>query len=124
MRKPPAEIRTSEVVLDGRFQHSLSLVRTPPLLRFVITGDDWKTLDALDQLEDQPKPGERVIVAERKEVNPVHFKFSGKDKHKSGWYKWVKYVSLEDQPPEDVVRDTAKWQEWAQQRWANRDKSS
>ena len=36
-----------------------------PLPRLVLTGTDWGTLDALDQLDDAPKAGEYVIAAEK-----------------------------------------------------------
>lgn len=105
------------MVLDLYPGTALMIRRAPPLLRFVVTGDDSRTLDALDQLDDTPKPGERVIVARReKEATPCHMKFGGKAKGNSGWYLMVKYTSVADPPPDAVVRDTERWRDWCRER--------
>lgn len=117
--KPPAKrYKAYHVTLDDRHAHTLTLRRAPPYLRFVMAGDDWKTLDALDQLDDEPKPEERVIVAERVEQTPCHIRAS--DKAKCGWHMQVKYTSIADQPPELVSRTTSLWQAWCQQRWSEK----
>lgn len=111
MAKPPSRYRAFRVVLDGREQHALTVRRAPPFVRFVVE-PGGSPRDCLDQLDDEPKPGERVVAAKVMTEMPVHFKFSGKDKAKSGWYLCVHYNSVEPQPPEAVLRQTDLWWQW------------
>lgn len=126
MPKPPvSRYRGFEVVLDHLFKLSFAVRRLPPFMRFVaVDTKDGKilSLDALDQFDDVAEPDERVIVAEKGEVNSVHFLYRGKDKHKTGWYLWAKYTSIPDPPPDAVIRDREAWREWCRQRWAKREK--
>lgn len=110
---PPKRYRACEVVLDGRHHLTLTLAAAPDLLRFV-SGDGMKTLDALDQPGDAPKPEEAVVVAKRVRANTVHARYGGKDRIKSGWYLWAHYETLTEQPPDEVARDNDKWDAWAE----------
>jgi hypothetical protein len=116
--RPPRLFRAFEVQLDLYPGSPLMVKRAPLYLRFVRRGDDSRTLDCLDQLDDEPKPAEEVIAAERVSSSAVHYKFAGRDKHKSGWYLWVQYAKLPDQPPPEVLRDTASWRQWCRDRAA------
>lgn len=102
----------------GSARGPLVLKRAPRLLRFVLTGSDWKTLDALDQLDDEPKPEERVIAAERRGgYGAVHT--DGRDKQgrrTAEWYTTADYEYIPDQPPQDVLRDRARWEAWCWER--------
>lgn len=96
----------------GQSRGGLALRRTPKYLRFVVTGTDWKTLDALDQLDDTPAAGERVIVAEKAETSRVHL-YGVRNGRRTGWYEtMVTYTPVADPPADDVARDTAKYQAW------------
>lgn len=105
-------------LVHGTVRGPLVLKRAPLLLRFVLTGADWKTLDALDQPGDEPKPGERVIAAERRGgFGSVHV--DGRDRkgrRTAEWYTTADYESVPDQPPQEVLRDRAEWEAWCWQR--------
>lgn len=96
----------------------LLLKRQPRLLRFVLTGTDWGTLDALDQLDDTPKAGEYVIAAEKRDESSVHFSGTRNGKRAGWWERAATYESVPDQPPQDVLRDTERWRTWCQERIA------
>jgi hypothetical protein len=67
---------------------------------------DW---DALDQLEDEAKPTEAIIVYRRRddrEITKYHLKFSGKAKRESGFigarttaYLAINRVTTRSAPP-------------------------
>jgi hypothetical protein len=102
----------------GTLRGPLTLKRVPRFLRFVVTGTDWTTLDALDQLDDTPREGEHVIAAEKRDESSVHL-----DGYKNGrrcgwWERTATYEPVPDPPPQDVLRDTAKWQAWCVERLA------
>mgnify|MGYP000626702823 CR=1 FL=1 len=96
----------------------LLLKRQPRFLRFVITGTDWETLDALDQLGDTPRDGEYVIAAEKRDESSVHFSGYRDGKRAGWWERTATYQSVPDQPPQDVLRDTDRWRAWAAERAA------
>jgi hypothetical protein len=90
----------------------LELQRVPLLLRVVRdchTGQ-W---DALDQLDDKPKPSE-VIHLYLRSGTPQRIQV--KADRKAGGCRWLwhgEYMHLPDQPIIDVLRDNAAWQAWA-----------
>jgi hypothetical protein len=99
----------------GSLRGPLTLKRhpLPKFLRFVLTGSDWKTLDALDQLDDAPRPGEFVIAAVKADESSVHFDGYRGGKRAGWWERTATYERVPDQPPQDVLTDTARWQAWA-----------
>lgn len=95
----------------------LMLHRSPKLLRVVISPRG--RVDALDQLDDEPRPKEKVSVYERVgEPFRVHIRMSPRSA--SGYYAQATYKYLDEQPAADVIRDTHGWREWAVQFEANR----
>lgn len=90
----------------------LNLRRAPLYLRVVfsrVTGE-W---DALDQLDDAPGPKELVYVYRLvEEGERYHLKFSGKQRHLSGWHASAVYEPVPEPPDAATVRDTASWRAW------------
>jgi hypothetical protein len=81
-------------------------------LRVVI--DESGVVDALDQLDDHPKQSETVIAYRRVKdtLTNFHLRCGRESKLKSGWYQAAQYRVIEQQPSEETLRDTAKWQAW------------
>lgn len=96
----------------GSTRGPLTLRRTPRFPRFVLTGTDWSTLDALDQLDDTPRPGERVIAAEKRDESSVHYDGVRNGRRFGEWHRTATYVPVPDPPPQDVLRDTERWRAW------------
>jgi hypothetical protein len=98
--------------LDGPAAgQTLMLKRAPKYLRAVqaATGD-W---DALDQLIDTPRAGERV-VAYRMVEGPfrAHICARGRNRSASGWYEGGRYRVCDSQPTDEQLRETAAWRAW------------
>jgi hypothetical protein len=99
--------------LDGPAEgESLALRRIPVLLRVVRsrTGN-W---DALDQLDDEPKPTETITIYRRRddlEVSKYHVR--SRCRCESGFYWTASYSVLPEQPTDDQVRATSSWRAWA-----------
>ncbi len=102
------------------FRGELLLQRIPKFLRFTASQNEpqdgfhetkW---DALDQLDDQPKPDETIIVGVLSNQSRVHIdRVDKKTRRRIGeWINMVEYHVHPTPPPEDVLRDTAKWQAW------------
>lgn len=87
----------------------LELRRIPTLLRVVQQG---KEFDALDQLDDEPRVGEKITVYRRVKQGRVHICNRGRGK-RSGWYFTASYRVLQRQPADDQVRTTEAWRQWA-----------
>ena len=101
--------------LDGPAQGvTLYLKRAPVYLRAVQGPDgpthtgDW---DALDQLDDSPRSGERVVVY-RLEGEPTWMHVNRRGRHGSGVFRGGNYRVVTPQPAEDQVRSTSAWQRW------------
>jgi hypothetical protein len=98
----------------GQIQYgpAIELKRAPLYLRFVTTGDDWKTLDALDMPEDVAKPGETMVAAKCVNRNRMHL--DGRDKRKriAEWIATADYQYLDPQPKQETMRDARKWNAW------------
>jgi hypothetical protein len=96
--------------LDGpALDAVLDLQRAPKLLRVVISPAG--EVDALDQLDDEPKPREKLYAYQRiGEPTQMHLRCS-KPK-RSGWYMSARYRLVQDQPIDAVMRDNKAWQEW------------
>jgi hypothetical protein len=91
---------------------SLILRRAPLLLRVVRSAaGEW---DALDMLDDAPKPRESVhvyrMVADR---GAMHLSYRTPGGYRRGTRSaWADYAYLADQPADADVRDTARWRAW------------
>lgn len=89
----------------------LMLARTPKYLRFVF---DIKanTFDALDQLDDKPKPGEKIVAGIKMNEGSVHVDGVRNGRRFGEWYATASYDACEVQPDAETIRDAAKWQAW------------
>jgi hypothetical protein len=86
------------------------LKRAPLFLRVVTKG---KSIDALDQLEDTPKPDETIFVYKLiGTMGAIHLNRSG---GRGGFYQMATYRFLSDQPQDAEVRETDAWQAWTRQ---------
>lgn len=99
--------------LDGPAagQH-LTFLRTPIILRVV--RDRNGTWDALNNLEDTPKPTEKIFVYRLvRRTGTMHA--SCRPRSKSFWSAIAEYCLCEQQPPTDRdARDTAAWRAWTE----------
>ena len=99
--------------LDGPAEGtSLSLRRAPVFLRVVIDAD--KTVDALDQFDDQAKPSETIYVYRRVEYTGQAFV---RTRGRGGGCRReaiAKYRLNDVQPNNEVLRDNDWWREWAE----------
>ncbi len=95
----------------------LSLGRCPLYLRVThhLAGDGAHTFDALDQLDDRPDPAEEVWAYKKASDDGwVHYDYTDKQGRRRGRTEQLaSYAYLYEQPPEDVLRDNAKWAAWA-----------
>lgn len=89
----------------------LACKRAPQFLRLVQSeSGEW---DALDQLNDEPEAGEKIVVYVLVSYKgQVHICSRTKGNDTSGWYAWASYKVVAEQPGDDIARDTAKWREW------------
>ena len=101
-------------LLDGPAEgNSLKLRRAPVFLRVVIDND--RSVDALDRLEDVPQDDESIYVYKiRPETfGRYHLLVRGKNaRTHGGWWQSGDYDLFDDQPEDEILRDTAKWREW------------
>lgn len=93
----------------------LQLARVPLFLRFTVIGKTW---DALDQVDDQPNPGEELIAAKLSGRGTVHIDRTVKGKRVGEWIPTADYDPCEEQPSQDVMRSTVLWREWCHARKA------
>jgi hypothetical protein len=85
----------------------LMLNRSPIFLRVVEKDGKW---DALDQWEDSPRPGESIHVYQRVgEAGTCHIYARGGG---GGFFSAGDYEHVAEQPSDEDVRNTAKWQAW------------
>lgn len=96
----------------------LGLRRAPAILR-VVVNPQTKDIDALDQLSDSPEAGETIHVYKLRDgkAGRVHLCYRGRNRSQSGWYATGDYDFVET-PPDDKVRDPARWAEYAAQMFA------
>lgn len=92
---------------------ALELSRAPLLLRVVeargVATDRW---DALDRLDDQPRPEERIYVYRRRGAPMTGFIDGTKYR---GQFLAATYVLFEEQPATDAeARTTEAWRAWAE----------
>jgi hypothetical protein len=96
----------------------LALRRSPLYLRVV--RDAEGKFDALDRLDDEPAAGEALFAYRLvKSDGVVHLSMTDRRGRRcGGFYAMAGYAVVEDQPPDEVMRDTEKWREWATARHA------
>lgn len=100
---------------------TLMCSRAPLFLRVVHATDsreneqEW---DALDQLDDQPRRGERCYVYKKSDdYGIVHY--CGRDKNGKRFGRTENHADYElyvAQPDDVILRDNEKWREWVQAR--------
>jgi hypothetical protein len=99
--------------LDGPAKGQfLNLERLPHFLRVVRSVDGaW---DALDQLDDDPKPDESIYAYVMVgEPGVMHVDFRDKRGKRQGrWSKTATYRLFEPQPSDGVMRETEFWRAW------------
>lgn len=97
--------------LDGPAEgKTLMLHRAPFFLRAVQAPDG--TWDALDQLDDEPKPDERIVLYQL-EGEPTWMHVCRSPRSQSGMYRGGTYRLAANPPDEATLRDRRKWQWWA-----------
>ena len=103
----------TSVSLDYPGAASMLVHRVPKYLRFTTRMVDGKQLwDALDQLDDESTPDEVLLAAKLVRKGNVHVDGVRKGKRFSEWIETARYVPLEPQPSQDVMRSTSAWQKF------------
>jgi hypothetical protein len=87
----------------------LMLKRSPLYLRVTQNG---KSFDALDQLTDEPKAGEKVFAYER--IGEGGMMHVNSRKGGGGFFTFATYGFIEAQPVADALTEQAKWRQWCQ----------
>jgi hypothetical protein len=100
------------IFLDGPAAGvNLDLRRSPIMLRVV--QDARGNWDALDQLDDEPKPGESIHVYKlAKHRGTIHICARGRGKNLSGWYQMADYGFFAEQPGDQHTRTAGAWAAW------------
>ena len=100
---------------DGpAMNHVLELERSPLYLRVV--EDEDGGIDALDALEDEATPGEKIYAYRRDGEPSYGFSCSrGKGCKK---FSMVTYNLHTEQPTDDEARDVEKWKAWTAAQYA------
>ena len=87
----------------------LMLKRSPLYLRVT---QDGRSFDALDQLDDAPKPGEKVFAYAR--VGAFGMMHVNSRKSCGGFFTFASYSFIEAQPIADALVEQEKWRQWCQ----------
>ena len=93
---------------------ALRLARTPKYLRFVCSNlaSKWRdSLDALDQLDDEPKE-EYILAAVIDRKGNIHVDGIENGCRFGRWELYVTYRLVEPQPSQELMRDREQWQAW------------
>jgi len=89
----------------------LGLRRAPLFLRVVV--DPKGEVDALDQLDDKPRPSETVTVYRLVENRGmVHVCSRSKGKNTGGYFAMATYEVCPEQPDAETARSATGWPEW------------
>lgn len=95
--------------LDGPAMGQVLLLRRSPLFLRVVQaqGGEW---DALDQLDDTPKPREKLFVYRLvKTEGRIHICRRG---GRGGMYSRALYTLHDTQPADETLRLTRMWRDW------------
>lgn len=91
---------------------TLMLKRAPRFLRVV---EENGQFDALDQLDDEPRPNENIYAYERVgEVGMIHIN-AGRKNH-GGLFTMATYRYIKDQPKDINMRNRDQWQLWCKKK--------
>jgi hypothetical protein len=94
--------------LDGPAAGVTLLLGKAPFLLRVVKGEEW---DALDQFDDEPRPGEEIFVYVRVTTpTTVHVDFSRP--RRGGWYQAADYRLCAIQPTRKEAEDAGEWRAW------------
>jgi hypothetical protein len=89
---------------------TLMLKRAAVFLRVVESNGTW---DALDQLDDTPKPEEKIYAYQIiGKPGMMHLNRGG---GRSGWYAIASYRLISPQPSDTEMRSTDAWWDWTEQ---------
>lgn len=96
------------------FRGSLSLRRVPKYLRFTCRGigSCSRQWDALDQLDDEPEPGEKLFAAVLASQSSVHLDRTVRGRRVGEWIPTASYDLVPNPPAQEILRDRAQWQQW------------
>ncbi len=99
--------------LDGPAAgQTLTLQRTPVLLRVVHVGEN---VDALDQLDDLASSNESITVYRMTDA-PSHCHVDYRDpktgRRRGEWRRMATYAVLPEQPDDATLRDNEAWKAW------------
>ena len=101
------------ILRGGPADGAYAVTRAPLFLRAVVSPSGEK--DVLDQLDDEPRHGERISVYRRTSTpDQVGMVFICRGRS-SGAYASAKYEHLPDVDGQ-AVRETAAWRSWVSQR--------
>lgn len=89
------------------------LQRSPVFLRVTEQAGEF---DALDQIEDAPRPSERLYCYRRVGA-PGRCHILHREKKKSGWYSVGTYELVDPQPSDEQMRDREAWRKWTREHW-------
>lgn len=97
---------------------TLCLGRAPIFL--CVVKDKAGEVDALDQLDDVPKPDESITVYRKvSDDGTVHVDGRDKSGKRFGrWYQAATYVIHSVQPDDATARDKEAWAAWCAAQWA------
>lgn len=86
----------------------LTLRRAPVMLRVVESRGSW---DALDQLDDEPRRGEKVhVYLQVGQTTSVHI--CARNRAASGWFTIASYRHFPDQPGDAHTMTRQAWSDW------------
>lgn len=97
---------------------TLMLQRASIFLR-VVVGPDGE-VDALDQLDDEPRPDERLYAYRfSKDGGSIHINSCDSRGHRNGgFFRIAEYSPVEPQPADDQMRTQAAWVAWTRASYA------
>lgn len=102
--------------LDGpAADEVLFLRRAPVLLR--VTRSPTGKWDALDQLDDEPRPREKIFVY-RRVSEPTRYHMKMCPRSGSGFYMNAEYKLFAEQPADEIMRETVAWRKWCEEKKA------
>lgn len=101
--------------IDGPVAGKVLALRRAPFFLRVVQSITHGEIDALDQVDDQPRPSESIFVYRQTKNSGGAFictRGSKAGRNASGYFPLVEYCMNPMQPCDEVLRDNGKWQEW------------
>ena len=97
----------------GRITKTLRLDRMCVYLRFVVTGSNWSTLDALNEVGDKAEPGETIIPAKIDGQIGTMFIDGMRDGKRFGERRqFASYIPVECPLTQKQLADNNQWAAW------------